>query len=1037
MLGFSLQYRVVVLIAAGALMIFGALRVRDTPVGVLPELSPTVVEVQTEALGLSAVEIEDLVTVNMEELLAGTPWLKSMRSKSVPSLSSVLLVFEPGTDVMRARQVVSERLLGAHALPNVSKKPVMLQPLSTESRAMIVGLSSKDVPLIDMSVVARWTVVPKLLGVPGVANVAIWGQRARQLQVQVDPNRLREHGVTLNQVVKSTGEALWVSPLSYLEASMPGAGGWIDTPNQRLGIQHKQPITTAAELAKVAVEGASVTLGDIARVVEEHPPLIGDAIVKGGPGLLLVVEKFPQANTSEVTRGVEAALRELGHGMPGIDIDSHVFRATTFADSAADNLKLAALLGALCLAVVLFLAHSHWRGALISLAAVAMSLMAAALVLYFRKATIDTMVLVGLVVALAALIDDAVNDVEIVLTKLRAPHAEGGIRSTAALIYEACLETRAPLAYATLVAVLALVPLFLIGGPLGALLTPSALSYILAVVASTLVAVTVTPALAVILLRNVGDGRHEAVLVRWSRRGYGRAMEGMLASGSRNGLVGLAALALLLAIMPLLPWSVIPSFKEQDVRVSWQAVPGTSHPEMQRIMTQAVHDLRQVAGVRSVAAHIGRAITGDQVVGMESGQIWLGLHADANHDATVAAIRQRVADYPGLDVKVETYLTDKARHVMTSARDEVTVRLQGLERNTLRREAEKVKEMLTSVPGLRNVRVGSQAQAPEVEIEVDLAAAGRVGLKPGDVRRAAATVFAGLEVGNLFEQQKVFDVVVWGTPEIRKSLTNLTELLIDLHDGGHVRLADVAKVSVASAPAVIEREGISRFLDVRADVTGRSMGSVLSDVEGRLQKMTFPLEYHAAVLRDHEERQARSWRVLLGAAIAAGMIFLLVQACFQSWRLASLFAVSLLMALAGGIVGVLAGGGTLLLGSLAGFLSVLAVAARHGVLLLSRIQNLELDDAHSDAARTKIVEQAVQERYGPVLVSTAAIVAALLPAIALGSVAGLEILHPVALVIVAGVLASALVTLFLVPSLYLSFTSRPAMQTLGGEQHAV
>ena len=438
LLGFSLQYRVAVLISALALMIFGVSRLRDMPVNVLPEFSPTVVEVQTEALGLSAVEVEDLVTVNVEELLAGTPWLRTMRSKSVPGLSSVLLVFETGTDVMRARQVVSERLIGAHALPNVSKKPMMLQPLSTESRAMIVGLSSDKIPLIDMSVVARWTVVPKLLGIPGVANVAIWGQRARQLQVQVDPSRLREHGVTLNQVIKSTGEALWVSPLSYLESSMPGAGGWIDTPNQRLGIQHKQPITTAAELAKVAVEDASLSLGDVARVVEEHPPLIGDAIVKNGPGLLLVIEKFPQANTAEVIRDVEAALQELGRGMPGIDVDSHIFRATAFADAAAANLKRASLIGTALLLLVLFGMHSNWRGAVVSMAAIAMSLIAVALVFYFRKASIDTMVLLGLVIALAALIDDAVNDVENVLAKLRQPRT-GGVRSVPAVIYEALL----------------------------------------------------------------------------------------------------------------------------------------------------------------------------------------------------------------------------------------------------------------------------------------------------------------------------------------------------------------------------------------------------------------------------------------------------------------------------------------------------------------------------------------------------------------------------------------------------------------------
>jgi Cu/Ag efflux pump CusA len=458
---------------------------------------------------------------------------------------------------------------------------------------------------------------------------------------------------------------------------------------------------------------------------------------------------------------------------------------------------------------------------------------------------------------------------------------------------------------------------------------------------------------------------------------------------------------------------------------------------MQRIIGHAIQDLRQIPGIRSVAAHIGRAITGDQVVGIESGQIWVGLHGNADHDATLGAIRERAQDYPSLEVKVETYFTDKLRELMTPARDEVVVRVQGLERRILRQEAEKVKNLIAGVPGIRNARVGSETEAAGVEIEVDLAAAGRVGLKPGDVRRAAATVFAGLEVGNLFEQQKVFDVVVWSTPENRKSLTNINELLIDTPDGSHVRLADVAKVRIARAPAVIEREGISRFVDVRADVSGRSIGSVTADVDARLQKAIFPLEYHAAVLRDQDERQGRYWRMLIGAFIAASMIYLLVQACFESWRLASLFCLPLLAALVGGVLGIIAGGGAVFLGSLAGLLGVLGIAARHGVLLINGIRSLELAES-AGSNRAELVSRAVRERFVPIVTGTAAIIAMLLPAIVLGNVAGLEIVHPAALAIVAGVLTSAVVSLFVLPALYLSFsTPRSAVHTVRGEQHAV
>jgi len=489
-------------------------------------------------------------------------------------------------------------------------------------------------------------------------------------------------------------------------------------------------------------------------------------------------------------------------------------------------------------------------------------------------------------------------------------------------------------------------------------------------------------------------------------------------------------------VMPVLNWSLSPSFKERDVRITWQAGPGTSHPEMQRIIGKASGDLRQLPGIRSVAAHIGRAITGDQVVGIESGQIWVGLQPGAPYDETIAAIRESVQGYPGLNVQVQAYLTDKAKEVLTAGDDPVVVRVQGLERDVLRQQAERLKELLTGVPGLINLRMPGEAVQPEVEIEVDLAAAGRVGLKPGDVRRAAATVFAGLEVGNLFEQQKVFDVVVWSTPESRRSVTNISELLIDTPAGGHVRLADVAKVRIAPGPAVIEREGISRFIDIHADVSGRDINAVRRDVEERLNKMTFPLEYHSVLLGDYSEHRAALWRIIVAALVAAAGVYLLLQACFQSWRLASLFGLPVLAALAGGVLAVIVTGGTVFLGSLAGFIAVLGFAARHGILLILGLQHLERKSGEPSGDR-ELALRAARERLGPVVTSAAAIVAALLPMAVLGDVAGLEIVCRAAVVIIGGVVAAAVATLLVIPALYLSFLiPRPAAQSFKSDPQA-
>src|SRR5262245_9539186 len=314
--GLSMQLRFLVLILAAVLMVFGVVQLRSMPVDVYPEFNPPLVEVQTEALGLSAAEVESLITTPMEaDLLNGVAWLDQMYSESVTGLSRILLVFEPGTDPIKARQMVQERLTQAHALPNVSKPPVMLQPLSSSSRVLMVGLSSSNLSPIELGVLARWNIKPRLMGVPGVANVSVWGQRERQLQVQVDPEQLKAKGVTLGQVIETTGEALWVSPLSFLESSSPGTAGWIDTPNQRLSIRHLLPIITPEDLAKVSLAGSEgLLLGDVATVVEDHQPLIGDAVLNNGPGLLLVIEKFPGANTLAVTQDVEAALEAMRPG---------------------------------------------------------------------------------------------------------------------------------------------------------------------------------------------------------------------------------------------------------------------------------------------------------------------------------------------------------------------------------------------------------------------------------------------------------------------------------------------------------------------------------------------------------------------------------------------------------------------------------------------------------------------------------------------------------------------------------------------------
>jgi len=1036
--GLSLQFRLLVLVGALGLMALGAYRLRDAPMDALPEFSAPVIQIQTEALGLSASEIEELVTLNLEEILTSVAWLKTIHSKSMTGLSSILLVFEPGTDLMRARQLVQERLNLAHMLPNVSKPPVMLQPLSTTSRAMIVGLSPKDVSLIDASVITRWTITPKLLGVPGVANVTAWGMRSRQLQVQVNPERLRDKGANLSEVIKAAGDAMWTSPLTFLEASTPGSGGWIDTPNQRLGIQHVQPITSPSDLAQVAVEDKPLRLGDVAKVVEAHPLLIGDAIIKDKPGLLLVIEKFPDANAVQVVRGVHAALDELRHGLHGIEINASIYRATSYIELAIDNLSKAVLIAAALLILALVAFFFNPRTALICIIVIPLSLLAAAFVLYLRGVTLNMMVLAGLAATLAVIIDDAVIDVENIMRRLRQDRGGDSARSTAQIVFDATIESRSLMIYTTLMLLLAVIPILLMVGPPGAFLRPLVVSFVLALLSSMVVAMMVTPALAAVLLRGAPRDHREPPLVRWLQQRYEASLPRVLGAPRAPALASGAVVLAALVLLPLMSWSLLPSFKERDVRISWETATSTSLSETRRLVTQAMQELRQIPGIRDVASHMGRAKTGDQVVNVESAQLWASIDPKADYDRTLTAIRQAVQEYPGVDSDVETYLSDRVKAVLTKSGAPIVVRVQGPERDVLRREAEKVAKLLAGIPGIVNPRVKSEIVTPQVEIKVDLAAAGRVGLKPGDIRRAAATVFAGLEVGNLFEQQKVFEIVVWGAPESRQSLTNIRELLINTPEEGHVRLGDLAEVRVVPAPAVIEREGVTRRIDISADVAGRNIASAASEVGERLREAKFPFEYHAVLLGEHAERSAEAWRTFVTALGAAIGIYLLLQACLQSWRLASLVFASLIVALAGGVLATFLAGGSVLLGSLAAGLAILAIAVRNGILLINRYQRLEREEG--EAFGQRLVLRGASERLGPILTSATAIAFALLPFVVLGNIAGLEILHPMAVAILGGVVASAIVTLFVLPALYLRLASpqpKPDMpEGIGSEQHA-
>jgi CzcA family heavy metal efflux pump len=1029
--GTSLRFRFIVVALGLGLTYFGTLRLKDIPIDVFPEFAPARVEVQTLCLGLSPAEVEEQVTVPIENAMNGVPGVEILRSSSVPQLSSVTAIFQRGADELTARQLVTERVaIATRGMPTWAAPPVMMPPVSSTSRVMKIGVTSRDRSVMDLSMLAYWKIRSRLLGVPGVANVAIWGEQLKMLQVQVDPDQLASLGLTLDHVMETTSDALEVGLLRYSGGAHIGTGGFIDTADQRLPIHHILSSTTPATLAQIPVarrDGRQLVLGDVAQLVWGPQGMIGDAVINDGPGLMLIVEKYPWGNTLEVTRQVEAALDEMKPGLPDVQIDTRIFRPAEYIDASINNLSHALILGCVLVVIVVFAFLYEVRTALICIVAIPLSLLAAVLVLYWTGSTLNTMVLAGFVIALGVVVDDAILDVENIMRRLRERRAAGDTQSTARIILDASIEVRNPIFYATLIVVVAVVPVFFMQALSGAFFKPLIFAYVMAILASLVVAVTVTPVLCLFLLRHASLAGKVSPLSEWLGRIYvralGRATRTPMAAYITVAIVTLAGAA----TWPMLGYSLLPPFKERDFLIHWIADPSTSHPEMLRITQLVSRELRAIPGVRNFGAHIGQAFLADEIVGVANGENWISIDPNVDYDQTIAAIKEVVDGYPGLFRGVETYLDERIEEVLTGESEPIVVRIFGSDLAVLREQAELVRQAMVPIKGIDDVKKDINVDVPHIQVTERPEDALRVGLKPGDVRRASAVLMAGEEVGDIFSGGRTYDVQVWTTPEWRHSLTSVEQMLLDTPTGQRVRLKEVADVQIMPTPNVIKREGGSRRIDIQAGVEGRDLAAVAQDVQQRLDAMKFPLGYHAILQGAYVELQAAHANLGTFAILAMIGIFLLLQLSFRSWRLAILSFLTLPSALVGGVLAAFAAGGIITLGSLVGFLSVLGIAARNGIMMINHFQHLERYE--NETFGMNLVLRGARERLRPILMTTGATAFAILPLVIYGNLPGHEIEYPMAVVILGGLVTSTLLNLFVVPALYLRFgagTANPA-----------
>lgn len=1012
LIGSSLRQRALVMAIAAVLTVLGVRSAMSAKFDVFPEFAPPIVEVQTEAPGLATEDVEALVTVPIETAVNGVPGLATLRSKSVLGLSSVVLVMDRGADPVRTRQMVQERLATViPRLPAAVRPPVMLAPLSATSRAMKIGLWSDKLDQMTMTEMARWTIRPRLMAVPGVANVAMWGARDRQLQVLVDPVRLAAAGVTVADVQRAAGDAVVIA-----------GGGFVDSPNQRLAVRQVVGVKSGSDLASAVVRtvgGAPVRIGDVAQVTEGFAQPIGDAIINGRPGLLLIVEKQLGANTLDVTHGIDKALTELRPGLKGMNVDGSIFRPATFIERALANLGEAMGIGVLLVAAVLILFTRNWRTALISMTAIPLSLVGAVLALTAFGVGMNTMVIAGLVIALGEIVDDAIIDVENIGRRLRLEAAREQPRSPFAVVLAASLEVRSAVVFASAIVMLVFLPVFFLGGVSGSFFRPLALAYIAAIAASLLVALTVTPAMCLMLLPGAAE-RAEPRWVIGLRARYARVLERL---APRSGIaVAVVAGGILLSVagMGLLRQQFLPDFRETDFLMHFVEKPGTSIEAMDRITIRASKELTAIPGVRNFGSHIGRAEQGDEVYGPNFTELWISLDETADHDAAVKRIETAIAGYPGLQRDVLTYLRERIKEVLTGAGATVVVRLYGPDLAELRSLAEKVRGALDGTEGIKDLKVEQQSLIPQIQIAPRPDVLALAGVTAGDVRRTAATLIGGTRVSEIYRDQKSFDVAVWAVPEARSDLGALRRLIVPSQTGSALRLGDLARVGVAPAAGEIKREAGSRRIDVTLNIKdGADLASVAQAVERKVKAMPMPAGYYPQFLGEwktlQESKAQLGW---LSLVCLVGILFL-VWLEFRSGRIVALVALSLPFAAVGGVAAAALGGGVLSMGALVGFVTVLGISARNGIMLLSHFRHLEREE--DQPFGLALVQRGAAERLVPILMTAGTAALALLPLVVRGNVPGHEIEYPMALVILGGLVSSTVLNLIWMPALYLRF----------------
>jgi CzcA family heavy metal efflux pump len=1011
LVGFSLSNRFVVLALAIVLFGFGIYTASHSPLDVFPEFASPQVTVETEASGLSAEEVESLVTLRLELAINGTPGLKTLKSISMPGVSSITAYFQDKTDIYRARQLVAERIAAVNRDLPVNVVPPEIAPLTSASSTIeVVGLTSTG-PWDPIAVrsIADWTLAPRILSVPGIAKVVTYGGRIAQYQVVVDPNALRNYNLALDDIQTAAAKSTTIGP-----------SGTVETDGQRFPIRSLAQAQGPDDLKNAIVSWRDATplfLSQIAtvRIGPEFP--IGDALLNGQPAVVLVIARQPEGNTLAVTRALDAALSEMSHHLPpGLKLQQGLFRQATFIEQAIKNLRTALLIGALLVAIVLLTFLLDFRTALISLVALPLSLITALVVLRALGATVNTMTLGGLAIALGEVVDDSIIDVENIHRRLRLNRTLPNPRPAHDVIFDASLEVRSAVVYATFLVALVFLPVFFLSGVAGKLFSPLAEAYVLATLASLGVALLVTPAAASVLLTRGGRDRPDARLVAFLKARYEAILPALLKRPVLLAAGGAALFMLTAAGIPFLSGEFIPAFQEPDFIVHMVGLPGTALAESVRAGKEVTTRLLGIPGVVSVTQRAGRAELADEVSGPESSEFDVGLSSKVTDvGSAVGRIRRSLGEVPGFSFAVSQFLKERMEEVAGGEAAPVAVVVRGPDLDKLRELGAAVGGAMESIAGARDVRVEPQTRIPQILIRFDRARAAQLGAKIGDLQSAVTVAFEGARVAEVFQGQQIVPVVVKFPDESRQDLDAIRNLPVRTASG-IAPLQSLAAIGVADLPNEINRQDGSRRIVVTCDAGGNVAGYTRR-LKAALDRLALPSGYSLQVSGDYQEQQQSLRELLLVGLVAMIGIFLLLFSDFRSARLATLVLVNLPLALIGALAAAFVFRITLSLGALVGFVTLFGITARNAIMLLSHYRHLEQQENMTFGP--ELVIQGSLDRLTPILMTALVTALALVPLVASGTRPGQEIEHPMAVVIVGGLVSSTILNLLAMPAFYL------------------